>query len=92
MEQLTPEQQAKLDAEQKEKQERKAKAEPSPLMREGMSAYGIRAQHVLSSRDYGDHVVIVTKGGAKVSFALGDKVVELSRVQLDGVPPPQVKK
>ena len=64
---------------------------PSKLMAEAMKAYGIRQRHVLSSKDYGDHVVIVTKGGSKVSFADGDKVKELTQVELDGVPPPKPK-
>ena len=67
-------------------------AEQSKLMTEAMGAYGIKQEHVLSSKEYKDHVVIVTKGGSKVSFAPGDKVEKLSQVALDGVPPPKAKK
>lgn len=65
---------------------------PSAMMREAMNAYGISPAHVLSSRDYGNHVVIVTKGGAKVSFAPGDLVTKLTEIRLTGVPPPKPRK
>lgn len=64
---------------------------PSKLMSEAMGAYRIRPAHVLSSKDYGDHVVIVTKGGKKVSYAVGDKVRELTDVELTGMPPKKKK-
>jgi len=78
--------------ENKEKKGADEKTEgPSKLLREAMGKYGIADKHVLSSRDYGDHVVIVTKGGRKVSFAPGDKVRELTDIELTGNPPPKPK-
>ena len=59
---------------------------PSRLMREAMDAFKLRMDHVLASRDYDDHVVIVTKGGKKLSFAPGDKVKELAEVDKHGLP------
>lgn len=87
----------------------KADAKPSGvsgLTSEAMQAFGIRLDHILASKDYGNKVVIVTKGGSKVIFERGDKVLKLSeanraepgdkiqltKVQLDGVPPPKPKK
>ena len=67
-------------------------AEQSKLMSGAMGAYGIKPEHVLSSKEYKDHVVIVTKGGSKVSFAPDDKVEKLTQVELDGIPPPKPKK
>lgn len=75
-----------------EEQKKPDEGKPSELMSEAMAAYGIRKAHLLASRDYRDHVVIVTKGGSKVSFAPGDKVQPLSKIELDGVPPPKAKK
>lgn len=66
-------------------------AEQSKLMSDAMGAYNIKLEHVASSKDYKDHVVIVTKGGRKVSFAPGDKVKPLSPVDLDGVARPKPK-
>jgi hypothetical protein len=65
---------------------------PSKLMREALGRYGIKPQHVAGSKDYGDRVVIVTKGGAKVSFTEGDEVAKLSDFQLTGAPAPKPKK
>jgi hypothetical protein len=65
---------------------------PSALMREALGRYGIKPQHVAGSKDYGDRVVIVTKGGAKVSFTEGDEVAKLSDFQLTGAPAPKPKK
>lgn len=59
-------------------------AEQSKLFKEAMEAYGIRPEHVMASRDYGNHVVIVTKGGKRVSFAFGDHVNKLRQAELDG--------
>ena len=78
-----------------ENKEQKA-PEPKPkkasgLLEEAQRAYGIRPEHVLASKEYDDHVVIVTHGGSKVSFAPGDKVVRLSKIDLDGVPPAKPK-
>lgn len=67
------------------------KQERSKLMGEAMGRYGIKPEHILASKDYGDYVVIVTRGGAKVSFTSGDEVKKLSPVELDGVPPPKPK-
>ena len=67
-------------------------AEQSKLMSEAKAAYGIKPEHVLSEKEYKDHVVIVTRGGRKISFAPGDKVEKLSQVDLDGVAPPKPKK
>jgi len=58
----------------------------SKLMREAMDAFRLRMEHVLASKDYDDHVVIVTKGGKKLSFAPGDKVKELAEVDKHGLP------
>lgn len=58
--------------------------EQSPLLKEAMEAYGIKPSHVLASREYGDHVVIVTKGGRRASFARGDHVQKLRQAELDG--------
>lgn len=76
-------------AETKEKEKGVAPKGFGGLMSEAMGAYEIKPGHVLSSKEYKDHVVIVTHGGAKVSFAPGDKVKPLSKVDLDGVPPPK---
>ena len=69
-----------------------APRKPANLTEEAMAAYGIESKHVLSSKDYKNHVVIVTKGGSKVSFAPGDKVAPLSQIDLDGVAPTKPKK
>lgn len=88
-------QKADLDAREKALAEREAKlaapkAQPekdSALMTEAKRAYGIKPEHVHSQRDEGKYVVIVTKGGKKVSYAAGDTVKKLTQVQLDGVAP-----
>lgn len=67
-------------------------AEQSKLMSEAMAGYGLKPEHVLSSKEYKDHVVIVTKGGRKVSFAPNDKVEKLSQVEMDGQVPESVLK
>jgi hypothetical protein len=72
--------------------EPKKDEEPSKLMLEAQRAYGIRDQHVLASKEYKDHVVIVTRGGSKVSFAPGDVVKKLDDAQLHGQPKPKPKK
>lgn len=69
-----------------------AEEKPSALMSEAMEAYGIKPTHVLSSKDYGNHVVIVTRGGRKVTFARGDKVTKLAQVDLDGEIPEHVRR
>lgn len=80
---MTDEEKAKAEAEEKAKAENKG---PSKLMRAAMDAFGLRPGHILDSRDYDDHVVIVTKGGKKLSFAPGDKVKELAEVDKHGLP------
>lgn len=65
--------------------------ELSPLMIEATNAYGIEPWHVLTFRDHGPFVRIVTKGGRRVSFERGDRVAKLSPIELSGSMPAKEK-
>lgn len=59
------------------------------LIEEACKAYGIEAQHVLSSRYDAatKEAIIVTNGGSKVSFKAGDKVEPLGEIAITGINP-----
>ena len=59
------------------------------LIEEACKAYGIEAQHVLSSRYDATtkEAIIVTNGGSKVSFKAGDKVEPLGEIAVTGINP-----
>jgi hypothetical protein len=65
-----------------------AEKERPDLMAEAMEAYGIKPEHVFHQRWSADrkYVVIVTKGGKKVTYTAGDQVRKLSDVELSGAP------
>lgn len=91
---------AKKKAEDKERQkaegtkaEGKEKKQP-PLVAEACKAFGIDGKHVFTSgidKETGE-AVIVTNGGKKVRYAKGDKVAELSQIEITGVNPEWAKR
>jgi hypothetical protein len=61
------------------------KKKEKSITEEAMEAYGIDKKHVLASKEYADHVVIVTHGGVKVRFPSEEKITKLTKYQLTGV-------
>jgi hypothetical protein len=79
-----------------EKEEKKAKAlgtdlksVPEELIAEACKAYGIDPKYVFASAYHADtgEAVIVTNGGSKVRFKVGDKVAPLDQIAVTGINP-----
>ena len=63
------------------------------LMDKACKSYGIDKKHILSSRVYPDQsIVIVTVGGAKVTYRDGMEVTPLSPERVDGISRKPAKK
>jgi len=57
------------------------------LIEAAAKAYGIAPEHVAGCNIRDGKAVICTAGGAKVTYAKGDKVEELTAIQITGVNP-----
>lgn len=61
------------------------------LISAGCKAFGIDEKHVFSARVYGDEVAILTMGGTRVHYRMGDEVQPLTEIQVTGVNPAKRK-
>jgi hypothetical protein len=77
-----------------EDKEKKGKAAPyTDLIAAACGAYGIAPKYVLASRfdEATGEAVVVTQGGSKVRFKVGDKVALLSQIAVTGINPAWAK-
>lgn len=59
--------------------------ESKSILEEAMEAHGIKKEHILDSKNYDKHVVIVTKGGYKIKHPGGSNDAKLTKYQLTGI-------
>jgi len=69
------------------------KSVPEELIAEACKAYGIDPKYVFASAiNAAGEAVIVTNGGSKVRFKVGDKVAPLDQIAVTGINPKPKRK